>query len=962
MENVENLIICNPFERPTQHWEYDNETAELIIKDGRRSAGYFKANSNAQSVTDPGDFIPLEKVNKIREKVDEWREQNYPGMTPVTRKLLKYWTNEDCRNTRFFFCQLEAIETIIWFTEAPKSYQVGIVVEGDGGIFKRLCSKMATSTGKTVVMAMLIAWQTCNAASYPNDRRFSNNILVMSPGVTVNKRLSVLEPSDDANYYIKYQIVQDEDFDKIKQVNIIRKNWQNLMVLQDKKHDVVKKGIQSDYSFTNNNLGNVSGKLIIINDEAHHAWRKTDPNEEVDPDDDEMATKWIEALDRIARSNSTNDRIICCYDFSATPFKSTGKIVPETALFNWIISDFSLNDAIESGLTKTPRVAIRDDIGRRGFKNESDLYHIYENGLGVKDDLNTNKQPKKILPELVRNAYHLLEADWRKTKKNWQKSARKNKIDFIPPVMITICNNVNTAARVENHLTNDFEELGDTKYFLRIDSEILNKGNDVNDKKRTKKDEILKLREKVNTVGKPGKSGKDIWCIVAVQMLSEGWDAHNVTHIMGLRAFTSQLLCEQVVGRGLRRMEYEINPETNHFNPEYVNIFGIPFAYLPHVGGDGKSPDPPKPTILVRPVDGKKEHEISWPNIDRIKYNYVSELKMDWDKIKPLILSSKDEPIMTVSMAEVIDGSPVVNNLTDIDLEKIESEGNLRFQNIIFRATRDIFNEMENEWNTRDLSTLPQLVKIIEKFMEKDHIKFKDLTNDQMLRKKMTLLYNMPKIIKHILKYIKMSNTETKTLVFNEIPVKSTGMSQPWYTTKTVEPIKKSHINFGIYDSTWETVAAHEFEDNEQVISWVKNNHIGFGVRYLFDGIESIYWPDFIVRLKNNMMLILEIKGMKNERNSAKKTRLDEWVELVNGHGEFGTWISDIAYDKSEIKRIIKKHSSVRTIQKENVRCPSCDKRATGQKMINERFGYRNVDGIIRPQSWCKKCRVKINY
>ena len=285
-------------------------------------------------------------------------------------------------------------------------------------------------------------------------------------------------------------------------------------------------------------------------------------------------------------------------------------------MFGWIVSDFGLNDAIESGLVKTPRVIVRDDAVPDAKTYKSRLYHIY-NDDEVKDDLNRKAEPQEPLPDLVINGYYLLGFDWRETAKSWAKLGFKTS-----PVMITVANRTETAARIKyafDHKKVHIDELCNPARTLHIDSKVLdeaeaaeepiaqlvvepddNEGEEIA-RRLTKKQQAELLRLQVDSVGQVGKPGEQIQSVISVGMLSEGWDAKTVTHIMGLRAFTSQLLCEQVVGRGLRRTAYDLNPETGLFEAEYVNIFGVPFTFLPHEGGEGPPPPPPKPKTAIEP-------------------------------------------------------------------------------------------------------------------------------------------------------------------------------------------------------------------------------------------------------------------------------------------------------------------------------------------------------------------------
>jgi type III restriction enzyme len=160
MKKIDKLIINSPYEVPTYHWHYDRESRDFEKREGRRPAGYVVATEGSKSFDDPGQFVQIEMVERIRPRVDHWRSNGYQGVTGITKRLLEHWNRErQSDENRFFFCQMEAIETLIWLTEGPEAEKTGIAIPADGGEFSRWCSKMATGTGKTVVMAMLIAWQ-----------------------------------------------------------------------------------------------------------------------------------------------------------------------------------------------------------------------------------------------------------------------------------------------------------------------------------------------------------------------------------------------------------------------------------------------------------------------------------------------------------------------------------------------------------------------------------------------------------------------------------------------------------------------------------------------------------------------------------------------------------------------------------------------------------------------------------
>jgi len=918
---IDKLIINSPYKVPKYYWEYHRESRSFIKREGRRPAGYLIATPGSEAFDDPGIFIELPLVNKIRLRVKSWREEGNPGVTGITKRLLEHWYNlEEREFRRFFFCQLEAIETLIWFAEAPDAEKVGIEIPSDGGLFKRICSKMATGSGKTVVMAKLIAWHILNKVTYPQDPRFSKYIFIVAPGLTIKKRLQVLKPEEKENYYDEFNVVPIGLKDKLRQGKVLIRNWHALNWETDdqlaKKRSVDKRGAKSDEAYVREVLGEIANgsKFVVINDEAHHAWRV--PAESkikgVKKEDIEEATKWIGGLDRIHSARE----ILTCYDFSATPFAPSGKKTSDEALFDWIVSDFSLNDAIESGLVKTPRVVIRDD-GELSNDYKSRLYHIY-NDPEVKDDLSRKAEPHEPIPDLVNNAYYLLGKDWLETLNKWKESKFKT-----PPVMITVANRTETAARVKyafDHNRIRIEELCDPNLTLHIDSKVLEiaesqeealplsdseeeEQDNETERKLTKQEFAEKLREKVDTVGQVGKPGEQIQSVISVGMLSEGWDAKTVTHIMGIRAFTSQLLCEQVVGRGLRRTSYEIKTETGFFDAEYVNIFGVPFTFLPHESPDGPPPVP-KPKTEIKPVDEKIQHEIKWPNIIRIDHYYKPQLKIDMYKVKPIKLDAY-EIITLVNMAPIVQGKPDVTQIKTVDLEDLGRK--FRWQKIIFEASRDVYEMMKPNWKGNKDYLLAQVIGIVESFLSTNKIEIHPpLFKQDDLRKRILLTLSMNTIVQHIWEAIRFENTEKIEPIFdNDKPIRSTGDMLSWRTAKPCEYTKKSHINFCVFDSTWEASESFELDRNPNVESWVKNDHLGFKIYYIFNGVVLSYYPDFIIKLKTGNFLVLETKGQETEKDVTKRNFLAEWIKAVNEHGGFGKWKWAVSSNPADVAGIL---------------------------------------------------------
>jgi len=935
---IDRLIINSPYDEPTQHWRYDRDTRLFDLVQGRRPAGYLVATSESQSFDDPGRFVPIPLVNRIRPRVKAWREAGYPGVSGITKRLLEYWRDpEEYETRRFFFCQLEAVETLIWLTEAPAAERVGIDIPGDGGDFERQCCKMATGSGKTIVMAMVIAWHILNKATYPQDARFARNVLVLAPGLTVKNRLEVLEPAAEGNYYQAFNIVPSAMLERLRQGKVLVHNWHKLSWDSEeqlkKRRSVDKRGPKSDEAYIRDVLGDMATarNLLVLNDEAHHAWRV---NWEAEGkylrrrdlrDSAQEATVWIGGLDRLHRARG----ILRCYDFSATPFTPSGKRSSEESLFGWIVSDFGLNDAIESGLVKTPRVVVRDDAIPDATTYKSRLYHIY-NDPEVKDNLNRRARAEEPLPDLVNNAYHLLAYDWREWRKAWEADGSPT-----PPVMITVCNRTETAARVKHALDSGripIPELCDPAGILHIDSRVLAQAeerdepiaadlasddaeadDDTPDEdvkaaepRLTRLEQAELLRQMVDTVGQAGKPGGKVQKVISVGMLSEGWDAKTVTHIMGLRAFSSQLLCEQVVGRGLRRTSYEVNDETGLFDAEYVNIFGVPFTFLPHESNEEVVQRQVNDGVPVEPDPAKTEYEIEWPNVVRVDHVFHPMLTLDWSRVQLLQLDA-GQTAQVAELAPVLEGKPDVTRVSRIELERLARE--FRTQRIIFEVARDVFDQMKHTWQGSRELLLAQLVRIVERFVRSDRIAISPpLFYQDELHRRLIITLNMTRVVQHLWDAIRQENTETLTPVFDrDHPISSTGEMRTWYTQKPRERTRKSHINVCVYDSAWEASDAFVLDDSPRVSAWAKNDHLGFEILYVYRGVVRKYRPDFLVRLANGEMLVLETKGQDTDQDRVKRRALDEWVRAVNAHGGFGCWRWDVALYPGQIRDILMK-------------------------------------------------------
>jgi type III restriction enzyme len=680
---------------------------------------------------------------------------------------------------------------------------------------------------------------------------------------------------------------------------IVITNWHNLAPIKENSGPkVIKKGPESDEAFVRRVLPEFDNAedILVINDEAHHCHRPDSDSSE-DKEEKEKATIWVSGLDRINAARGIRKVL----DLSATPFKPSGSNNTSEMLFPWIVSDFGLNDAIESGLVKTPKIAVRDDAALTSDL-KSKLFHIYPE---VKEDLN-RKDENAGLPDLVRTAVSILSSDWlAKFKLDQEQSNLKT-----PPVLISICNSTFTSSRLYKHLVSGGfgvpEELQDASKLIRIDQDALEKleAGDDQGLSQSKKELVLQEREKFNTVGKEGKAGQDVRGVIGVNMLSEGWDARNVTHILGLRAFSSQLLCEQVVGRGLRRISYDINPETGLFTTEYVTVFGVPFTILPVEGNDEPPPPPTPPKTKIEPILERTDKEISWPHILRVERKLSYYLEIDLKEVDPLTISAENTPTL-VEVAPVIDGKPNFDQMSQVNLQQLSQQ--YRFESEMMKAVAQLVERNEENWAGDKGSKFTQLYSFIESFLESDRLTIKGPKGDESFRR-IIITLNMQKIVEHLHQAIHQTSKEEAVPVFDPVrPIRNTRNAFTWYTAKPTMPVTMSQISHLVVDSEWEGRLGTALEQGriKNLVSWVKNDHIGFEINYVYQGEYHTYYPDFIIRMNGERYLLVEVKGQKTDKDKAKWAAAEEWVKAVNNTGKFGAWEFKVLEKPDDIFEVI---------------------------------------------------------
>ena len=681
--------------------------------------------------------------------------------------------------------------------------------------------------------------------------------------------------------------------------------------------------------------------IVVLNDEAHHCYREKPKSEEdyeeVDLKGDEKkeaeknkeaARLWISGLEAVMRKLWVS-RVI---DLSATPFFLSGSGYVEGTLFPWTMSDFSLMDAIECGIVKLPRVPVAQNI--TSSDDMPKYRNLWENirkdmptkGRGQSDELDPLK-----LPILLQTALNALYGHYEKTFKLWQQSGIR-----VPPCFIIVCQNTAISKLVYDfisgfHRKNELgSELvnGRLALFrnydevtgnalprpntLLIDSEQLEAGDALDANFRTMAaDEIERfrqekiervrdaragdnitdqelLREVMNTVGKHGQLGGDIRCVVSVSMLTEGWDANTVTHVLGIRAFGTQLLCEQVIGRALRRQSYDLN-EDGFFNTEYADVFGIPFDFTakPVIA----LPQPPRETVQVKAMRPERDAlEITFPRVEGYRVELPEEvLKADFNEDHILTLNTDwVGPTITTN-------SGLIGKSEQFDVKHLKDE---RMSTVVLNLTNRLLN---TKWQDTDgypkYHLFRPLKRITKQWLETCLVCQGDTYPAQLM-----YLQLADEACNRITAAITSTFEGTrpiKALLDPYNPVGST--SDVKFNTSRLErwetSSQHSHVNWVLYDSDWEAEFCRVAESNPKVKAYVKNNGLGFEVPYRFESETRKYLPDFIVLVDDGhgeddlLNLVVEIKGYRREDAKVKKLTMDTyWIPGVNNLKQYGRW------------------------------------------------------------------------
>ncbi len=961
-------ILNSPYQEPQQHWELDeNGQPTSMVVPRRRTSALVSPIPKARKIRgkaiqadlltegDGQEYNPTEVINGVRSAVDSWRRlpESQWQVTPSTARLLRHWRTHDFANQKPFFCQVEAVETVIWLTEvAPKSSSQGrrfwthleAANAASNPELLRMALKLATGAGKTTVMAMLIAWQTVNAVRHPNAKKFSRGFLIVAPGITIKDRLRVLQPNDPESYYGSREIVPEDMLGDLGRAKIVITNYHAFK----KKDEVPLNKVQqaalrttpkpeSDGAMIRRVAGELMGlkNIVVMNDEAHHCYRERQltPEEKAAlkgddlaeaKENNEAARLWISGLEAIKRELGVS----MVYDLSATPFFLKGSGYREGSLFGWVMSDFSLMDAIECGIVKLPRVPIMDNVPGGDTPMFRNLWEHVGKALPKKSGGAKGLDPQK-LPNALLSAIDALYGHYEKTQTLWQEAGVG-----VDPVFIVVCNNIATSTLITKYIAGYevTDDHGNTNLVagkcplfrnfdpdgaamprmrtLQIDSQQIDSGEAISADFRAAagpeiarfKDELIQrtgdrqaaekiddatiLREVMNTVGRKGSLGEGIRCVVSVSMLTEGWDANTVTHVLGVRAFGTQLLCEQVIGRALRRQSYQLQPD-GLFKVEYADVLGIPFDFTaqPVIS----KPSPPDNMERVHAISPERDSsEIRFPRVE----GYRTELPTE-----TLTATFTDDSTLEltpdlVGATETIN-SGIVGESADLTLDHL---ANARTATIVLRlADWIVRRRLTDASGVPKVALILQLRPIVRRWMA-EHLTCSGGTQPAQL-----LYYNIAdRVADRIMAAISRGQEGGGRVLALLDPYNREGSTRnvSFMTSKDrYDTSPRCHINYAVIDSDWEAEFCRVADAHPRVLAWVKNHNLGFEVPYNAGGEARRYRPDFIVRVDDGqgtddpLNLVVEIKGARDEDDKDKaETMRTLWVPGVNNIGTLGRW------------------------------------------------------------------------
>ncbi len=934
LDHISQPVLNRPHEEPSRHWQLaeDNTSTGVIIEGRRLSQALVivPKERGAQLRMQVTAAEQNELVNRIRDAVAGWRSANYPGATAATRQLLQHWRSE-ANDPRLFFAQVEAAETLIWLTEANASRHPELakvrreLAEANRDYnddIGRLAVRMATGSGKTAVMGMVIAWHAVNAAaSQRRDGRYTTCFLAITPGHTVRERLAVLHPAHPENVYnemrllperkrsalgaVKVQVLNFQAFQRRDRLQAASSDAKKLLRAGRKTQELESISAVLDRALRGFPTGKGAPKVCVLNDEAHHCYLPEAGRRTSEDDDTKAAAIWFGALEGLHDAG----RLGPVYDFSATPIFIEGTERRER-MFPWVVSDFPLMDSIESGLVKIPQVPVEDS----SVSERVQWRNLY-----------ANTTPKKVkrdsVPTELNHALAALYGSYEQKFNQWMHPDDPAKAMPTPPVFIVVANNIANATAIADHIAGWAEKRSDGStvhhegscplfanyrgdgptervHTLLVHSQLEGDAN-LSAPVKAQADR-LKLpgddrdardivRGALNSVGKAGGLGEHIRCVVSVQMLTEGWDTRTVTHILGYRAFSTQLLCEQVTGRALRRSNYDNYDEDGRLVAEYAEVIGVPFEFMP-VKRPEDDPAPPKPRYEVHSIPGRRKHRIEFPNVE----HYLTEPGADGFRLNPeRVIKWKPKGVKETVLEGSVGGT-----------KTISAEASVRQQQALTRLAAGLvqrwcrrMDDSGEGWRARRRLLFHDAIRIVKAWTDlakvtEDHYDgLGSSSRDQA--------------VKEIDDACETTSGAQDRLVaaFGHPPLLDTSSVKFETSLSARRVAKKSELNIAACHSQFEAACARALDKHPEVESWARNFRLGWTVPYLWEGTWHRYEPDFVARLfavredEDAVHLIIECKGVPDDHSERKKQSVTtRWIPAVQSSGQLPTWLRRWAF------------------------------------------------------------------
>ena len=884
---------------------------------------------------DLADREPNKVVMNIRQSVAEWRTAKYEGATPMSRRLLWHWTDPQSMKLRPFFAQVEAVETLIWLREIatranPSRRELEKQARQYNDEIVRFCSKMATGTGKTAVMGMVIAWQTLNSARSRRTRNVmhADRFAVFSPGHTVRERLRVLLPSAEGNVYDEMGVVPHDLRPLLNRARIRIVNYQAFtqreLIENSRARKLLGKAkrgdIESWKAAVCRVLGDIvdaTGRVCVLNDEAHHCYlpksRVKGMGEERSAT--ERAAVWFNTI-RAMRDMGVLGKVTehgqeCpVYDFTATPLWIDTASKSEPEQFQWVSSDFGLMDAIESGLVKVPRVPIDDDSSR----DETVWRKLYANTHPKNLTSLRDGEGNVRLPEALNAAVNAVVNDWNRKLHVWQPppppphNPNRQLLQPTPPVIIFVVNSIANAKVLWEYLSGKinedgtwvpgaFQELSNidgcgnwyaNPRTLLVHSKV-DQGDTVPDvlkkaladaAEMTKSDAEAAVRRMLNTVGKAGEPGAQVRCVVSVSMLTEGWDARTVTHIVGFRAFSTQLLCEQVTGRALRRTSYDALREPDGegrrlLEAEYADVVGIPFEFMPDLNQPEQVPRPPKPRTRVHTVRGRRDLRVSWPQV----VEYMRVASQGRFSLNPKKVKSLQSPETTAATMAALGGVAGPDEVITSEIElararttELKLAAEVTSQVTATDGTRAGFGR-ESLFRCAHRAVLEWVAHRLN-----DEIDLKVILTDTGLRNRAVTA-----ILEACDFFEESPGLGRRARLANPKILNTSGIDFETTLEHIYEP-QRSELSHAACHSQLEIKTARVLDGHPEVLRWVRNFQLGWTIPYWRDGAWARYEPDFVAVLDNGVNMAIECKGVWDAKahQAAEYTR-EHWVPSLAG-------------------------------------------------------------------------------